>query len=148
MEKEGRGERQESQFSHLSAEALEKHTQKKEDIYTDTHTYTYIYIDSLVNRHTHINISAEQKLNFLPSFTSCILNIIFQRKSLTVSSLLGTERSYLDYSLQAITKNWILSPIPVMCSAGVKGRRPEDVSRKGWRRGIKRDTYGRGKSPN
>lgn len=64
---------------------------------------------------THINISAAQKLHFLPSFTSCILNIIFQRKSLNVSSLLGTERSYLDYHLQAISKNWILSLIGVMC---------------------------------
>lgn len=64
---------------------------------------------------THINISAAQKLHFLPSFTSCILNIIFQRKSLNVWSLLGTERSYLDYRLRAISKNWILSLIAVMC---------------------------------
>lgn len=90
------------------------------------HTHTHIHWQTIGLTGTHINISAEQKLHFLLSFTSCILNIIFQRKSLNVSSLLGTERSYLDYRLQAITKNWILSLIAVMCSASAK--KPEDVN--------------------
>lgn len=85
-----------------------------------------------------MKISAEQKLHFLPSFTSCILNIIFQRKSLNVSSLLGAERSYLDYCLQAIIKNWILSLIAVMCSASTNT--PRDVNEEIKRE--KSDMYG------
>lgn len=84
------------------------------------HTHSFWLAD------THMNISAEQKLHILSSFTSCILNIIFQRKSLNVSSLLGTERSYLDYRLQAISKNWILLLITVMCSA--RHKKPKDVN--------------------
>lgn len=122
-------EKPESQFSHLfwstGGQFLRFYTNIRTENDTLIHTLPpHAHIDTLSG--THINISAEQKLHFLPSFTSCILNTIFQRKSLNVSSLLGAERSYLDYRLQAITKNWILSLIAVMCSASAK--KPKDVN--------------------
>lgn len=88
-------------FSDQQATSFLDFRQRHSNTHSAT-THTYRHTFCLTG--THINISAEQKLHFLPSFTSCILNIIFQRKSLNVSSLLGAERSYLDYRLRAITK--------------------------------------------
>lgn len=129
-EKEGgRKNREERQFSHLfwsTGEQFLRFYTNMPTITLRTHTHTHTRGHTFWRAGTHINISAEQKLHFLPSFTSCILNIIFQRKSLNVSSLLGTERSYLDYRLLAITKNWILSLIAVMSAASAK--KPKDVN--------------------
>ncbi len=120
-----REEKPESQSPFLinrraAAEILHQHTPRQTTLRHTRQPHTLWWTG------THINISAAQKLHFLPSFTSCILNIIFQRKSLNVSSLLATERSYLDYRLQAITKNWILSLIAVLCSESAK--KPKDVN--------------------
>lgn len=75
----------------------------------DTHTHTF-----LPSRHTH------KYLYWTEASFPALLYLIhikyhFPEK---ISSLLGTERSHLDYCLQAINKNWILSPITVVCSAG------------------------------
>lgn len=142
-EEKPRGETRESVQSpflinrRAASKILYKHEQRER--HSNTHcAHTHIYRHTFWLTGTHINISAEQKLHFLPSFTSCILNIIFQRKSLNVSSLLGAERSYLDYRLQAITKNWILSLIAVSCSAGAK-----ETKRRQWRdQDEKNDMYG------
>lgn len=96
----------ESQFSHLlwstGKRFLRFSTNTQENgihIHTvDTDTWTHF----LVNRQAHKYLCWTEA-SFPALLYLMHIKYIFQRKSLNVSSMLGIERYYLDYCLQAIT---------------------------------------------